>query len=98
MPDSDSLKNILLVGSALFLSVSIFFCLIRATLGPRFTDRIIAASITGTKVIVLIAVLAMVVGEDYLVDICLIYAIISFLSVVVLARSVLENKGDNEEK
>ena len=90
-------QRYLLTGSAVFLSVTIFFCLLRAALGPRFTDRITAASIIGTKVIVLIAVMAMIIGEGYLVDICLIYAIISFLSVVVLARSVLEHKEEDKE-
>ena len=94
MPDVLTLKNALLVVSAVFLSVSVFICLFRASLGPRYTDRIIASSVIGTKVILLIAVLSVVVGNDYLVDICLIYAIINFLSVVVLARSVLEKKEE----
>ena len=97
MPDVMTLRNALLIGSAVFLSVSIFICLMRSALGPRYTDRIIAANIIGTKVIVLIAVLAVIVGEDYLADICLIYAIVSFLSVVVLGRSVIENKEENGE-
>ena len=96
MPDVLTVKNALLVVSAVFLSVSVFICLFRASLGPRYTDRIIASSVIGTKVILLIAVLSVVVGNDYLVDICLIYAIINFLSVVVLARSVLEKKEEEE--
>ena len=96
MLDAMTLQNALLIGSAVFLSVSIFVCLMRATLGPRYTDRIIVASMVGTQVIVLIAVLAMLISEDYLADVCLIYAIISFLSVVVLGRSVLERKEDAE--
>lgn len=96
MPDAETLKTYLLTGSAIFLSAGIFFCLLRATLGPRFTDRIIAANMTGTKVIVLIAVISMIIGESYLADICLIYAVISFLSMVVLARSVLEHGEDDE--
>ena len=97
MPDVMTLRSGLLIACAVFLSISIFVCLMRSALGPRYTDRIIAASIIGTKVIVLIAVLALIVGQDYLVDICLIYAIISFLSVVVLGRSVLEHKEENKE-
>ena len=97
MLDAMTLQNALLIGSAVFLSVSIFVCLMRATLGPRYTDRIIVASMVGTQVIVLIAVLAVIVGEDYLADVCLIYAIISFLSVVVLGRSVLERKEEDGE-
>ncbi len=98
MPEVETLKEILLISSAVFLSVTIFISLLRATLGSRYSDRIIAGSIIGTKVIVLIAVLALIIGENYLADICLIYAIINFLSVVVLARSVLEKKEEDEEE
>ena len=89
LPNAEELQRYLLIGSVIFLSITIFICLLRAALGPRFSDRIIAANIIGTKVILLIAVLALIIGENYLVDICLIYAIINFLSVVVLARSVI---------
>ncbi len=97
MPDAETLRSWVLIVSAVFLSVSVFVCLMRAALGPRYTDRIVSASMVGTQVIVLIAVLAVIVGQDYLADICLIYAIISFLAVVVLGRSVLERKEDTEE-
>ena len=97
MPDVNTVRNFLLMGSAIFLSMTIFLCLMRAALGPRFSDRIIAANIIGTKIILLIAVISMIIGESYLADICLIYAVISFLSVVVLARSVIEKKeGENK--
>ncbi|MBQ4470189.1 MAG: sodium:proton antiporter [Synergistaceae bacterium] len=97
MPDFEQVKYYLLMGSVIFLSITIFFCLMRAALGPRFSDRIIAANIIGTKIILLIAVLSLIIGQSYLVDICLIYAVISFLSVVVLARSVLEKKELDSE-
>lgn len=97
MFEAETIKGFLLTGCVVFLSVSIFFCLMRATLGPRYSDRIIAANIIGTKIIILIAVLSLVVGEGYLVDICLIYAVISFLSVVVLARSVIEKKENQHD-
>ena len=98
MPDADTIRNFLLICGASILSFTIFLCLMRAALGPRFSDRIIASSIVGTKVIVLIAILALIIGEDYLADICLIYAIINFLSVVVLARAVLEKKEEEEDE
>ena len=40
----------------------------------------------GTMVMVMISMLAVVKDQGYLVDLCLIYAMISFLSVVVLTR------------
>ena len=97
MPSAETLRSFLLTGSVVFLSATIFFCLMRAALGPRYSDRIIAANIIGTKIILLIAVLSLMIGESYLADICLIYAVISFLSVVVLARSVIERKEGTEE-
>ena len=97
MPSVETLRSFLLTGSVVFLSATIFFCLMRAALGPRYSDRIIAANIIGTKIILLIAVLSLIIGESYLADICLIYAVISFLSVVVLARSVLEKNEGSEE-
>ena len=51
---------------------------------------------------VMIALLAVIKAEGYLVDICLIYAMISFLSVVVLSRiytgSYLERKAEKHRK
>lgn len=87
----------LLVFCVIFLSATIFLCLLRSSLGPRFTDRIIAANIIGTKVIALISTLSLIIGESYLVDICLIYAIISFIALVVLARSVIAHKNEQED-
>lgn len=68
------------------LAVLTIFCLIRAVLGPTIADRLVAVNMMGTIVMVIIAVLALLMDEDYLVDICLIYAMISFLAVVVLTK------------
>lgn len=70
----------------ILLAFMLFTCLIRAILGPRIADRLIAINMMGTMVIVMIAVLALLLKEGYLVDICLIYAMISFLAVVVLSK------------
>ena len=68
------------------LAVMIILCLVRAVIGPRITDRVVAINMIGTMVMVGIAILSVVKNEGYLVDICLIYAMISFLAVVVLTR------------
>ena len=60
------------------------FCLLRGILGPRFTDRVVAVNIIGTKAILLIAALSLFLDKPYLLDICLIYALMSFMAVVVL--------------
>ena len=67
-------------------AVLLLFCLIRAVVGPRIADRLVAVNMITTLVTVMIAILAVLKGEGYLIDICLIYAMISFLAVVVLTR------------
>lgn len=68
------------------LAVMLILCLIRAIIGPRIADRLVAVNMMGTMVMVIISTLAVVMEEGYLVDICLIYAMISFLAVVVLTK------------
>ena len=83
------------------LAVMVIICLIRAIIGPRIADRLVAVNMIGTMVMVSICVLAVVMKEDYLVDICLIYAMISFLAIVVLTKvytGVYMKEKDQKEK
>lgn len=68
------------------LALLLVLCLIRAVIGPRIADRLISVNMTGTMVMVIISILSVIMNEGYLADICLIYALISFLSVVVLTK------------
>ena len=70
----------------IILALMLFACLIRAVRGPRVADRIVAVNMMGTMVMVMIAVLALMLNEGYLVDVCLIYAMISFLAVVIISK------------
>ena len=83
------------------LAVMLVLCLIRAVKGPRIADRLVAVNMMGTMVMVSIAILAVVKDQGYLVDICLIYALISFLAVVVLTRiytGVYREAKDHEKQ
>ncbi len=68
------------------LSFMLLICLIRAVKGPRVADRLMAVNMMGTMVMVMISILALLLKEGYLVDLCLIYAMISFLAVVVISK------------
>ncbi|MGN1007384.1 MAG: monovalent cation/H+ antiporter complex subunit F [Butyricicoccus sp.] len=70
----------------LAVAVLIIFCLIRAVRGPSVPDRIVAVNMIGTMTIGTIAILSDTLGESYLLDVCLIYAMISFLAIVVLTK------------
>ena len=73
-------------GMLVVLAVMLILCLIRSVLGPRIADRLVAVNMITTMVTVIIAILAVLKDQGYLVDICLTYAMISFLAVVVLSR------------
>ena len=77
----------LLYNAALvIIGLLLIACLIRAIRGPRIADRVIAINMTGTLVVIVICVLAYLMGEDYLVDVAMIYTMLSFLAVVVLTK------------
>ena len=71
------------------LGVLMFFCLLRAVLGPRVADRVVGINMIGTIVIAMVAILALMLNEGYLMDIAIIYAMLSFLAVVVLVKIVI---------
>lgn len=70
----------------IILAIMFILCLIRAIIGPRIADRLVAVNMIGTMVMVSISILAVLMEEGYLADICLIYAMISFLAIVVLTK------------
>ncbi|MBO4653810.1 MAG: hypothetical protein J5649_10895 [Lachnospiraceae bacterium] len=77
-------------GSVIIVIVLIMFaCLLRAIRGPEIADRIVAVNMLGTLTIMVICILSLWQNESYLLDVALIYAMISFLAVVVLTRVYL---------
>ena len=78
--------NLLFTVVLAVLGVLLFLCLLRAILGPRIADRVVGINMIGTIIILMIAILALMLGEGYLVDIAIIYAMLSVLAVVVLAK------------
>lgn len=84
--------RILLLCGMIFLSVTVCFCLLRAVMGPKLTDRIVAVNMIGVKTILLIVLTGLYIGEYYLVDVALVFALLSFLAVVVLTQLVLQFK------
>jgi len=68
------------------LGLILIACLIKAILGPRVADRVIAVNMMGTTVVIIICILAFVMNEGYLTDVAIIYTMISFLAVVLLTK------------
>lgn len=103
----DRVCDIFLTAVLIVLGILCFFCLIRSLKGPRLADRIVAVNMIGTMTMMSIAVLTVKLKEEVLADVALIYAMISFLAVVVVAKVYLgvhreklemENKNHEEKR
>jgi len=85
----------------IILAIMLVLCLIRAVIGPRIADRLVSVNMMGTMIMCIIVILGVVMNEGYLADIALIYAMISFLAVVVLTKvytGVYLEKKDKQTK
>ena len=93
--------EILFIASLVILAAFLMLSLVRAIIGPRVSDRIVAINMMGTQTLAIIAILAVMKQEGYLADICLIYAMTSFLAVIVLSKvymGVYRQKKEGKEE
>ena len=89
-----TITKYLLLACMFVLAILFFFCIYRAIKGPRFTDRLVANNAIGTITIIFICILSVFLKESSLVDIALIYTLLSCLSGVVVCRVItLHHKG-----
>ncbi|MCI8466210.1 MAG: sodium:proton antiporter [Lachnospiraceae bacterium] len=95
---ADAIYQGILMGCMVVLAILILISIIRSVRGPKTADRIIAVNMIGTMTIVIIAILSIYQEEDYLTDVCLIYAMVSFLAVVVLTKVYTGVYRERKEK
>ena len=74
------------------LALGLLFALLRAIRGPRIADRIMGINMIGSMVSVTLAILSVWLRQSWLLDVCILYAMISFLGVVVLAKVCIAAK------
>ena len=95
MRDPYHILLILVLGGLLLAMV---FGLIRAIRGPRRADRILGVNMSTSISMAAIAILAVYLKENWLLDVCLVYCLISFLAVVILTKvhisELQEEKGE----
>ena len=90
---SDAMRFIL-EAAMIVLAVGMCLAFLRAVKGPRFTDRIVAVNMIGTMTTAVICILSGYLGETALVDVALVYTLLSFLAVVIICHVVtLHHKG-----
>lgn len=79
-------------GAAIFLGILAFLCLYRAYVGPTPADRVASINVIATKVTTIIALLAIILGEDSFIDVSLVYALIGFIMTVSVAKYIEKGK------
>lgn len=94
----DSAYHALYLFALLVLTALLFLCFLRALHGPTIADRIVSINMMGTQIIAIICILGLMLREGYLADVAIIYAMISFLSVVVLCKVYLGVYWRSREK
>ena len=103
IPALEQAYEILFIAALVILAVFLMLSVVRAIIGPRVADRIVAINMMGTQTLAIIAILAVMKQEGYLADICLIYAMTSFLAVIVLSKVYMgvyrqRKEGKEEEE
>ena len=94
----EQVRTWVLTAGAVVLALLILATLVRAVLGPRFTDRSVAVNVISTLVIAELVLLSVWLREDFLVDVALVFALLSVLAVVVGSRLVAARRRKRPER
>lgn len=85
----DTAYSILLRGTLIALGLLAAAVLVKLIIGPRIPDRIVSVNMITTLVTMMLGVLSVLIGENYIADICIIYAMLGFIAVIVLTKLFL---------
>ena len=85
-------------GALVVLAVGILAALVYIIRARLTVDRIIGINLTGTLVAIIIAILAYLLGEDYLADVAIVYVVLSFIAVMMLCRIYINLYQRNQRK
>jgi multicomponent Na+:H+ antiporter subunit F len=69
-----------------------FLCLYRIIRGPSIADRMVGIDIFGILVVGICALLVIKTGRDFIIDIAITWAILSFIGTLTLAKYLSRKK------
>ncbi len=91
--------NTLYTVALIVLGILILLCLLRVFRGPRTADRLMGVNMITTLVILVICILSLLLKEEYLTDVALIFSMLGCLAVVVLTRILsARNTADDQKR
>ena len=79
-------------------SVFLYAALIALGGGILFADRIVGVNMIGTMTSAIIALCAVLLRQSWLLDVCLVYVLISFLAAVILTKNHIESHEEGEDE
>jgi multicomponent Na+:H+ antiporter subunit F len=83
--------------ASIVLTVIIIIPFYRVVKGPTVFDRLLGAGAIGTKTLVLILLLGLLFGRlEMFIDIALAYAVLNFISTLIIAKYFSTNKAKND--
>lgn len=74
--------------AVILLLAGMVLLLMRATKGPTPYDRFLAVNSFGTKTVVVIVLLAVLVDDPMFLDVALVYALVNFITTIALLKYV----------
>jgi len=77
---------------AVFLGVCILICLVRLILGPGAPSRIVGLDTINTLVVVSMVVLGAAFEQVIFVDVAIVYALLSFVTTLYIAKYIEKGK------
>lgn len=80
--------NMLFLASALIALLALGVSAIRFFRGPDTLDRVVAFDVITIISISLIAIIGFIMQRSVLIDVALVYALLSFLGVIIIAKYV----------
>ncbi len=79
--------------NSLILGLLVLLTLYRVVFGPAFFNRLIGASVIGTKTLIILALMGFIYGRiEMFVDISLVYGLLNFI-ITLAAAKYLHRKG-----
>lgn len=82
------MADLLIHISVALICLAIICCLVRLVRGRMLADRMVALDMLTIIAIVLIALYAHIAGRSVYLDVALVYGLLSFLSVLAVARFI----------
>lgn len=87
-----ALQDVAIAVAAVFILFAIAL-LYRVVRGPSMQDRVLAVNVLGTNTVVVLALLAVGLDENSLLDVALIYALLNFLMAVAISKFTVDRGG-----